>query len=69
MKPKISFGPMEMKPVVKYRKKGNLRYKLTLLETIKGPEAVALNEAQDKGSYWSYDAKKHIVEIYKEELL
>lgn len=68
---------MKTKPIVKYRQvrgtfageKYKHRYKLTLLATIKGPEADALGEAAEGCKYWTYDDKKHIVKIYEEKLL
>jgi hypothetical protein len=68
------------KPVVKYRQATvkmcgevhKLRYKLTLLATITGPEARALIESEEtgEGHVFSYDTeKKDKVEIYHEETL
>lgn len=72
---------MKAKPIVKYRQSTvkmcgevhKLRYKLTLLATIKGPEAKAIAESQDKGEclYWSYDDSKGQckLEIYEEQMI
>jgi hypothetical protein len=59
------------KPVVKYvyNKKSGLRYKRTLLATIRGDEARALQERNmDHTLYWSYDTKKNTLEIYDEKM-
>jgi hypothetical protein len=68
------------KPKVKYTQctstfcgeKHTIRYKLTLLATITGPEARALIESQEtgEGHIFSYDTEKmDKVEIYHEERL
>lgn len=69
----------KQKPVVKYRQStGTLagekykhRYKLTLLATIRGPEADAVYQCQEKheGFYMEYEDKKHTVKIYEEKFL
>jgi hypothetical protein len=57
-----------IKPIVRYRKnKNGLRYKQTLLATIRGPQAKALSDAHC-GLYWSYDAEKKILRIYEEQM-
>lgn len=59
------------KQVVKYYKnrKNGIRYKRTLLATIRGDEAKALQERNiDHGLYWSYDTKKNTLEIYDEKM-
>jgi hypothetical protein len=64
------------KPVVKYStakgtfagERYKLRYRRTLLATIKGPEAKALGDNRDT-TYWSYDTEKQVLQIFKEELL
>jgi hypothetical protein len=67
----------KIKPVVKFStamgtlagEKYKHRYKRTLLATIKGPEAKALADSSEYGSFWSYDDKKQILQIWKEELV
>jgi hypothetical protein len=62
----------ETKPVVKYlyNKKTGIRYKHTLLATIRGNDAKALQERNmDHSLYWSYDTKKNTLEIYDEKML
>jgi hypothetical protein len=67
----------KIKPIVNYSTaKGTFagerykqRYKRTLLATIKGPEAKALRDSSEYGSYWSYETKKQVLQIFKEELL
>lgn len=66
---------MKSKQVVKYRqgtvrmfgKVHKQRYKMTLLATIKGPEAIALTDRKDD-LHWSFDGKDTL-RIYAEELL
>lgn len=57
------------KPVVRYykSKKTGLRYKQTLIATIKGPEAKALSDAHC-GLYWSYDPNNQTLRIYEEKM-
>jgi hypothetical protein len=58
------------KPVVKYHKdkKSGIRYKRTLLLTIQGETAKALSRPNIE-LYWSYDTKKHKLEIYEDKML
>jgi hypothetical protein len=61
------------KPVVKYSKgSSGIRYKHTLLATIRGPEARAMIEAQQKGYgcwMYSYNTEKTMVKIYREQTM
>ena len=61
------------KPIVKYSKnKAGIRYKHTLLATIRGPEARAMIEAQEAGHgcwMYSYNTEKTTVEIYREQTM
>ena len=60
------------KPVVKYRKSNGIRYKYTLLATIRGPEARAFIESHETGAdhMFSFDTDKmDKVEIYHEQTL
>jgi hypothetical protein len=69
--PKAKAKPKQ-KPVVKYyyNKKTGIRYKHTLLATIRGNEAKALQERNmDHCLYWSYNSKKNTLEIYDEKML
>jgi hypothetical protein len=59
------------KQVVKYGKNGtnpDIRYKFTLLTTIRGPEAKAIRKSKDEdhGLYWLDDGRK--IEIYDEQM-
>jgi hypothetical protein len=60
----------QTKPVVKYHKdkKSGIRYKRTLLLTLKGEIAKTLSR-QDIGLYWTYDTKKQKLQIYEDEIL
>lgn len=63
--------PLETKPVVKYlyNKKTGIRYKHTLLATIRGDEAKALQERNmEHCLYWVYNTKKNILKIYDEKM-
>lgn len=67
---------VDFKRVVKYARtkmtlggeKSTLRYKRTRIVKFTGPVAQILSKESDKGTYWHYDDKKQILEIYKEEL-
>jgi hypothetical protein len=66
---------MKSKPVVKYTTTKlmgtTLKYKETLLTTIKGPLAKTFIQSHNRGEelVWSYDLENRKIDIYRSELL